>query len=1074
MRKFVLVFSVLVTFMFSVQAQTKQVTGKVTDVANEPLIGVSVNVQGSTQGAVTDAEGNFRINVPAAGNPVLIFRYLGFTTQEVSVGGRTTVNVTLTEDSKMLQEVVVNVGYGTQRKRDLTGTVTSVSGETLTQAPVSSAAEALTGRMPGVQVTTVDGAPGAEIVIRVRGGGSVTQDNSPLYIVDGFPVNNINDIAPSDIASIDVLKDAASAAIYGSRGANGVVIVTTKGAKSGKTAITYTGFGQARTLPRKLDVLSPYEYVLANYEYAKLRNDDEVNRFTRFYGAYDDLELYKNQRGTDWQDELFGNASLSQQHNLNISGGTDKTKLGFTVSNNKDEGIMLNSGFQRTYLNFKLNHKINSALRLDLASRFSNTDIDGAGTNGTSQVRIADGIQTRPVNGLADVIEIDQQDISADDDYEQFLRNLLSPTELAKQDYRNRRDQTFNLNTALNWDILKSLAFRTELGLDLRFGQNKRFYGPLTGLARNEGLDLPVADLLNSRGNQIRFANTLNYNFTYAQNHAFTALIGQELIANNGTRQETRAKYFDAHLQPDFVFSNFSLGTVDEQSTFQDIPNNLFSFFGRLNYNFKGKYLLALTARADGSSKFAPGNRWGFFPSVSAGWRVSDENFMDNVDFLSELKFRLSYGEAGNNRIPDNAWRRTYRIESNRPIGFGDQPQAYWTSASRNLINPELQWETTISRNAGFDFGFFNNALNGTIDLYHNTTKDLLVESVVPAYTGYPFQQRNIGQTSNRGVELGLNGAILKKRDFNLTANFNIGVNRSKIEKLDGVDERGYASNWASTDLRGGADDYRLYVGKTVGLMYGFVTDGFYGVDDFESNSGTNYVLKDGVTDIGAFLGGISTRPGVLKLKDLDGDGKITSADRTVIGSALPKHTGGFGLNASFKGFDMSTFFNWVYGNDIYNTGKIQFNMFYRTQYGNMLNTSNSDNRFKYINNNGELVTDLTELGELNKNATMWSPFSSGNASPVFHSWAVEDGSFLRLNNVTLGYSLPKSVISKFKMSQLRLYGTVYNAFLWSRYSGYDPEVSTTRNGYAALTPGADYSAYPKSRSFTLGLNVTF
>ncbi len=1075
MRKVLLFFSVLYMLLFTAQAQTKQVTGKVTDAANEPLIGVSVSVKGTTQGVTTDVNGSYRINVSSEGNPVLVFKYIGFATQEVTVGNQSSINVSLKEDTQMLGEVVVNVGYGTQKKRDLTGTVTSISGETLTQAPVSSAAEALTGRMPGVQVTTVDGSPGAEIVIRVRGGGSITQDNSPLYIVDGFPVSSINDIAPSDIASIDVLKDASSSAIYGARGANGVVIVTTKSAKSGKTTITYSGFGQARTLPKKLDVLSPYEYVLANYEYARLRSNDEVDRFTRYFGAFDDLELYKNQKGTDWQEELFGSAAISQQHNLNITGGTDKTKLGFSISNNKDEGIMLNSGYQRTYLNLKLNHQIAPTLKFDLASRFSNTVVDGAGTSGTSQVRIADGLVTRPVNGIADQIVIDPQTAGADDDYEDFLRSLISPTELAKQDYRNRKEQTFNLNSAINWDIIKHLTFRTELGLDLKYGQNKRFYGPLTGVARNEGLDKPVADLSTNRGNGIRWANTLNYNFTYAKNHDFTLLAGQELLTNNGTTQATRAKYFDAHLQPDVVFNNFTLGTVDEQSTFENPPNKLSSFFGRVKYSFKGKYLLEVTGRADGSSKFAPGKQWGFFPAASAAWRIADEDFMDNLDFLSDLKLRVSYGEAGNNRIGDNLWRRTYKIESNRPIGFGDQPQPYWTAASSTLINPDLRWETTITRNTGLDFALFNNKLSGTVDLYHNTTKDLLVESVIPSYLGYTRQQQNIGQTSNRGIELGLNGTILQKKDFNLTASFNIGTNRSKIDKLDGVDERAQSSNWAGTDLRGGSDDYRLYVGKTIGLMYGFVTDGYYTTDDFESNNGTNYVLKPGVTDIVSILGGISTRPGVLKLKDLDGDGKITAADRTVIGNALPKSSGGFGFNANYKGFDFATFFNWVYGNDIYNTGKIQFNMFYRSQYGNMLNSSNSENRFKYIDENGALVTDLAALAELNKNATTWSPFSSGNASPIFHSWAVEDGSFIRLNNITLGYSLPKSIISRFKMSRFRLYGTVYNALLWSKYSGYDPEVSTTRSsGYSQLTPGVDYSAYPKSRTFTLGLNVTF
>jgi hypothetical protein len=325
-------------------------------------------------------------------------------------------------------------------------------------------------------------------------------------------------------------------------------------------------------------------------------------------------------------------------------------------------------------------------------------------------------------------------------------------------------------------------------------------------------------------------------------------------------------------------------------------------------------------------------------------------------------------------------------------------------------------------------------------------------------------------------VELSLNASIINKKDFTLSAFFNIGINRSKIDKLDGAAEKPFNSNWAGTDLKT-QDDYRAYVGQTVGLMYGYVTDGFYTVDDFESYNATTrvYTLKKGVPNVGSFMGGLSVRPGILKLKDLDGDSIITGNDRRVIGSAMPKHSGGFGLNAMFKGFDASLFFNWVYGNQVYNTGRIAFNMLYRTTYGNMLSTMNYANRFKYIDAAGNQVTDLAGLAKLNSDATIWSPFSMGNAAPVFHSWAVEDGSFLRLNNVTLGYSLPKKLISRALMSKLRVYVTVYNALLWTKYSGYDPEVSATRNNsYSGLTPGVDYSGYPKARTFTAGINVTF
>lgn len=1052
-------------------AQNRQLKGTVTDDTGAPLAGVNVQVKGTTNLTQTNASGNFTIQVPTSGNPQLVFTYSGYTSLTLAAAA-TDMAVRLEKNVSSLEDLVV-VGYTTVRKKDLTGATSSMSGRDVEKIPVTSVAEAMTGRLAGVQVTTTDGAPGAEIVIRVRGGGSVTQDNSPLYIVDGFPVASINEIATTDIVSIDILKDASSTAIYGARGANGVVIITTKSAKAGKTAISFNSYLQGRTLPKKLDVLSPYEFVLAQYEYARVRSQTDVDNFTKYFGVYEDLELYKAQKGTDWQDRLFGDIAMSQQHNVSLTGGTDKTKFSFSVTNNKDNGILVGSGYNRTYMNFKLNHEISSRLRFELGSRFTNTVVDGAGTSGGSSLRTSDGINTRPVNGIADQIIIDPT--GPDDEYEQFLKSLINPIELAAQDYRKRVDKTFNTNAALTWNVLKSLTYRSEFGLNLNFGNNKRYYGPLTGESRNNGGNMPLAEITDYSNTSYRWANTLNYKLRKGI-HDFSFLVGQEVLAGTVLSTFNRSEQFDINLPPDRVFANMALGVPDRYETFKGPGDNLMSFFGQAFYQLKNKYLLTVTARADASSKFAPGKRWGIFPAMALAWRISQEPFMQNVDFVSDLKWRVSYGEAGNNRIQNDLWRRTYRISTNRPIGFNDVPQAYWGAASSILVNPDLQWETTITRNTGLDFSIFNNRVSGTLEFYWNTTKDLLVQSDIPSYLGYSTQMRNIGQTSNKGVELTLNATLVNKKDFTLSGFFNVGFNRSKIDKLDGVDEKPFNSNWAGTDLKT-QDDFRAIVGQTVGLMYGYVTDGFYGVEDFESYNPTTrvYTLKPGIPNVGAFMGGLSLRPGLLKLKDLNGDGVITAADRQIIGSAQPKHSGGFGFNATYKGFDLATFFNWVVGNDVYNTGRIAFNMYYRTTYGNMLTTMNYNDRFKYIDAAGNQVTDLAELAKLNANAKIWSPFSMGTAAPVFHSYAVEDGSFLRLNNVTLGYSLPKKWISSIGMSKLRIYATVYNAFLWTKYSGYDPEVSATRNSaYSALTPGVDYSGYPKSRTYTLGLNVNF
>ncbi len=1054
-------------------AQTRQVKGKVTDESDAPLAGVSVIVAGSKQGTQTDANGNFKIDAPGTGRVSLVFTFTSYKRATIVSDGTSEVQVSMEKEVSALEEVVV-VGYGTIKRKDLTGTVSSIGGSELSKIPVASAAEAITGRLPGVQVTTVDGAPGAEIVIRIRGGGSVTQDNSPLYIVDGFPVNSINDIAPADIASIDILKDAATAAIYGARGANGVVIITTKSAKAGKTTVSFNSFGTARTLPRQLEVLSPYEFVLANYEYARLRSQSEVDNFSKYFGVYEDLELYKYQKGTNWQKELFGKPVFSQQHNISITGGTSKTKFSLSGTNNTDQGLMKGSGYMRNYLNFKLNHELAKTLKLDYSTRFVHTIIDGAGSSGSSSIRIGDAITTRPVNGLADFIQLDNT--GTDDDYEQFLKSLVSPTKLLEQDYRKRLAHTLNMNVAGTWAVMPILTYRSEFGVDLTFGQSKRYYGPLTSTSRNEGGNLPLGEITNSNARSFRWANTLTYKMEFGK-HDFTILGGQEInILNKGFSEYNRAKLFVENTTPERMFANMALGTTDRHTSTVQAGQKIASFFGRINYQYDSRYLLTLTLRADGSTKFAPERQWGYFPAASFAWRVSQENFMSKVKFVNDLKLRISYGAVGNDRIQDNIWRVLFQPSDNRTIGFADVANPYYVYSSTSLTNPMVMWETNITRNTGLDFTMFKQRLSGSLDFYWNSAKNLLVQTDIPQSTGFPFQQQNIGQTSNKGIELGLTGTIFQKENFTLSASFNIGMNKSKIDNLGGPLEKSLQSNWGSTDLRS-QDDYRVYVGQTIGLMYGYVNDGMYTVDDFASYNPITrtYALKPGVTNIQTFLGGIGLRPGVMKLKDLDNDGIITAADRRVIGSALPKYSGGFGLNATMKDFDISAFFNFVVGNDVYNTGKISYNQFYRTTYGNMLNTVNSSNRFKYIDAAGNLVTDLTELGKLNANAKIWSPFSFGNATPVFHSWAVEDGSFLRLNNFTVGYSLPKRIIQTIRMTKLRVYATVYNAFLWTKYSGFDPEVSTTRSdGYSQLTPGVDYSSYPKSRNFTVGINITF
>lgn len=1076
----------LMTFAgFSAQAQTT-ITGQVTaDDDGASIPGATVLVKGTSNGVITDIDGNYTIRVQDP-NGILVFSYVGYLSEEVPIDNRTTINLNLAPDVTQLGEVVVvDYGYGSVRKQDMTGSVATLSGRDIAKVPVSNAAEALSGRLPGVNVLTTDGSPDAEVVIRVRGGGSITQDNSPLYVVDGFIVNSIRDIPPTDIENITVLKDAASTAIYGAQASNGVIVITTKKPVAGRTEISYNGFLQFKSLPgnRRYEVLSPYEYVFANYEYAKLRSETDVENFEKYFGKYDDMELYKSKEPTDWQEELFGDPKLSQYHNLSISGGTEKTKLSLSLTHNKDEGLLLGSAYKRSAINFKLSHEISKALLLDVSTRITNTVVDGAGTSGNAQINIKDAVQTRPVNGIADELEIDLNEINSDDDFQSFLLSMISPKELAKQDWRERTDNSYVLNAGLNWSILDNLDFKTTFTTSQDFRENLRFYGPLTGESFNNGGSLPLGQKENRKNFSYRWLNTLNYKFKKGGPHQFDVLLGQEIYSRGGDRDFIRAEDFRLSITPEELFANMAFGRVDRHETFEDPNSNRLSLFGRLNYLLDDRYMATVTFRADQSSKFAKDNRLGLFPALALGWKVSEESFLSTSDIVDELKLRASYGQTGNDRIDPQATQFLFSATTNRGPGFANVDNVYYTPSSDELYNPDLVWETTINRNLGLDFSFFKARIAGSLDFYQNTTKDLLLKSAISLNTGFKTQWDNVGSTSNKGMELGVNAYLLDKGDFSLSATFNFGLNRSKIDELDGTDERFFQSNWASTDLNN-INDYYLRVGGTIGDIYGYETAGMYTVDDFQSYDEVNdkYILKEDVASSGAVVGNTNLRPGFLKLKDLDGNGVINADDRRVIGNALPKHQGGFGLNARFKGFDASVFFNYQYGNDVYNTGKIQYNQFRRVTYGNMLNTMNSDNRFTYIDIDGSytgtaggVVTDLDQLGDLNANKNIWSHASHGIAGAVIHSWAVEDGSFIRLNNLTVGYSLPLNLISRIGLSQFRIYATGNNLHIWTKYSGYDPEVSTSRSStYAALTPGVDYSSFPRSRSYTFGVNITF
>lgn len=1050
----------LLAIVWSVSAQNVTIKGTVTDENGEPIIGASVLEKGTNAGVSTDIDGNFSLKV--TGKNPLVVSYIGMDAQEVNITGKTQVNVVLKENSKVLDEVVV-IGYETVRKKDLTGSVSSINAKAIESVPVVNVAEAMSGKLAGVNVTTSEGSPDAEINIRVRGGGSITQESTPLYIVDGFPVSSISDISPADIQSIDVLKDASSTAIYGSRGANGVVIITTKTAKEGKFSVSYDGTYGFKMIANTLDVMSPYEFAKSQYEQAILQN--KLDRYQSSFGLFQDIDLYQEMTGINWQDEVYGNTGSYFSHNVSLSGGSEKVNYLASYQHTDENAIMLDSDYKRDNFSFKLNAKPLKWLKVNFSTRYSNMLVTGAGANdsksgggetSTSDSRLKHTVIFPPIS-VTSLYEDDSTD-------EDVVGSLVKPTTAIKDNYKNRRRQLYSINGGVSINFIKNLQFRTDFGIEGRVDEDKIYKGSSTYDARNSSLapGMPIATITDKDSQRLRNTNTLSYKWTSKNKaHNLNAMIGEEMTITTANTKVNRVEGMPTMFSPEECFGYLTEGMPASIANNYAYDDRLLSFFGRVGYDYLGRYLITATFRADGSSKFAPGNQWGYFPSVAAAWRISDESWMESAsEWLNNLKVRASYGVAGNNNIAAGQYMKIY--SSNTELwmnGFN----SYWTPGN-SLNNTDIKWETTYTYNIGIDFGFWNNRINGTIDLYQNDVKDLLIDFPIQG-TGYQTVTRNIGATRNRGIELAVNAALVNTKDFTLDFNFNIAYNQNQVMDLGGLDFISGNSGWAGSEIQ---EDYRVIVGQAMGQMWGYVTEGYYSADDFTWD-GNKWVAKDGVVDNSAMTGD-SWGPGALKIKDLDNSGTIDDKDKTVIGNSMPDFTGGFGLSATYKGFDLSAGFTFSIGNEVYNANKLEFTTTSKYYHRNQLAMMGTENRYTQIDwATGERITDPEVLNEINKNANIWSPVMP---KYVFHSWGVEDGSFLRLNTLTLGYTLPTDLTKKIYVQRLRVFFTGTNLFCATKYTGYDPEVSTRRK--VPYTSGVDYSAYPKSRGFNFGVNITF
>lgn len=1032
-------------FLSSTAFAQKVVKGTVKDTDGKPLENVTVTIKGTNTAAITNSSGNYSITV-GGNNAILVFSSVGFVQRELSPGNAATLDVVLQIKASEGDEVVV-IGYGTAKKKDLTGSVSKVNMGDINKAPVRSFDEALAGRTSGVQVQSNDGQPGSGISIVVRGNNSITQDNSPLYVVDGFPIENPNNnvINPNDIESIEVLKDASATAIYGARGANGVVMITTKKGKEGPPVITFNASYGVQQAMKTMDMLSPYEYV--KYQ---LESDPTPVAAPGSFGQTPTqiylsngktLEDYKTMPAFDWQNAVLRQAPIAN-YNLSITGGNKQTKYAISGSYLDQQGILINSGYKRYQGRIVLDQQLNNKLKVGINANYSNLLQSGISPSQSVfsashnlMVAIWGG---RPVfpdvqDGLDDMLY--DPTINPTNDYR------VNPIVNQKHLVRNNKTQNYTVNAYAEYAILPSLKLRITGGVVQNIGQTEAFNDSLTQYGNSRSLDGVNGSIMFPKSSSWLNENTLSWNKTFNKTHAFSAVTGVTAQGGKSSMYGIRA----------VKLPNQSLGLsgLDEGILMPVTATSslwtMSSFLGRVNYSYKSKYLATASFRADGSSKFSEKNHWSFFPSAALSWRFSEENFLKNDNVISNGKLRVSYGHTGNNRVNDFAYLTILRL-TNPLYVFNNAYQAGVEAAQ--LGNNDLRWETTRQLDLGLELGFLDQRISLEADVYRKTTPDLLLNASLPLSTGFTTVFKNVGNVRNEGLELTLNTVNVKGKDFSWNSSFNISFNKSEVLQLAENQESLLSSvnwdqNWRNTPA------YIAKLGMPLGLMYGFINDGVYTYADFDRTTSGGYILKDHVTTNGN--GRDKIQPGDIKYRDLNGDRIVNADDYTIIGRGLPIHYGGFTNNFMYKNFDLNIFFQWSYGNDIMNANMIYFGV---------NEGHNSRNMFSFYKD--RWTPD-------NPNSTIARV--KGYRGGGYSSHMVEDGSYLRLKTVSLGYNVNSKLLKKMKVRNLRASLSAQNLLTWTNYSGLDPEVSAYQS---ALTPGFDFSTYPRARTITFGLNVSF
>ncbi|MFC4476140.1 SusC/RagA family TonB-linked outer membrane protein [Flavobacterium chungangensis] len=1035
----ILLFLLFITAGIQAQNTTPLIQSKldgtvVDDITNQPIIGASVTIKGTTHGVVTDAEGKFYFQTGQKFPYTLIVTYIGYKKIEVIVE-KNPVIINLKEERQELDELVV-VGYGTQKRKDITGSVASVPKANLSQV-TSSADNLLRGAVAGVVVTQSSGRPGASSSVRIRGGNSITAGNEPLYVVDGIliyndnsnsgagvtyagaSVNVLSTINPADIESIEVLKDASATAIYGSRGANGVVIITTKKGTKGQDNISYQGYFGFQNISKKLKLMNASEW-------ASLRNDVQasIGQAPSFSAAQ--IEALKTSGNYDWQSAAFITAAPVQSHNLSFSGGDEKSRYAVSAGYFDQDGIVLGSDFKRISLRVNYERNYSQKFKFGVNANYTNSIANGVGTNGGA----AAGRNPNPLVSVvltAPVVPIKNADGSYNVTNNPYATSVNGYIPNAINDLDNTTNET-KLNRILTslfgeYKFNKELTAKVAVSGDV-LNTKQNYYAPsnTTTGAGTKGLasigERSVGSVLNE--------NTLNYNTHFGENHKFSALGGYTL-------QYTKGEVVNAGAQT-FVNDANTYNAIQDGvpvKPYSDAYESVLkSWLARVNYSYKGKYNLTLSGRADGSSRFGSESLWGYFPSAGFSWNITDEEFANNIKGVTEAKLRITAGTTGNQEIGNYL-----PLASMGSVNYSFGGTLYTGLAPTRLANPDLKWEKTNQYNVGLDLSLLDRKINFVFDVYYKKTKDLLINVPVPLSSGYATVLQNIGGVENKGFEVGLTTENIKTKNFAWNSNIVFSLNRNKVTEIgNGVNEFfPVVPNGSLLQQQ----PVIVKVGLPLGSFWGYKTNGI-----FQTQEEVNTQPK-----INSLA---NTKVGDRKYVDTNGDGVITALDKGNLGTSQPKFVGSFSNTISYNDFDLNFSFQGAYGGKIFNALNQQLEI--STLGTNAASTLND--RWTPTNPSNEI------------------PRASSSPLGIVSERYVEDASFLRLKLITLGYTLPKSVSKKLGTKSVKFYISAENLITWTKYTGYDPEVSSYEQNN--LYPGIDFGSYPNSKTFISGLNVTF